>query len=129
MGYCVDMNKSTISITKENSVKIMSVLRNYIIESHPDWRWVSNKYLIECIEENDFEAMMDEIRYAVVLEKDLYVIDYMSGEKLGNDYEIFKLIAPFVNDGYIEMSGEDDCLWRWVFKDGKCEEVYPKVEW
>lgn len=55
---------------------------------------------------------------------------WFEGEKLGSDYELFCAIAPFVEDGsYIEMSGEDGCLWRWVFENGKCEEIYPTIIW
>jgi hypothetical protein len=39
-------------------------------------------------------------------------------------------IAPYVEENsYIEMVGEDGDRWRWVFKNGKCEEKYPEVIW
>ena len=41
------------------------------------------------------------------------------GEKLGNDFEMFQSIAPYVQDGsYIWMIGEDGSQWRWVFQSG-----------
>jgi len=41
-----------------------------------------------------------------------------------------QLIAPYMHRGsYIEMRGEDDAWWRWVFKGGKCHEVLPTVTW
>lgn len=129
MGYCTELSDSTISITKENAKNIMNNLKDYIEKVNPDWRWVSNKYLIDAIEEEEFESVMEEVRYAVYLVDDLYKIDYLAGEKLGDDFEIFKIIAPFVNDGYIEMIGEDGSKWRWVFENGECNEIYPSVEW
>ena len=72
---------------------------------------------------------MEEIRYAVCIEDEVYKIDYLSGEKIGNDFDVFRLIAPYINDGYIEILGEDGAKWRWIFKDGICSEIYPNVEW
>ena len=52
------------------------------------------------------------------------------GEKLGNDFEMFQWIAPYVQDGsYIWMIGEDGDQWRWVFRSGVCKEIEAKVEW
>jgi hypothetical protein len=51
-------------------------------------------------------------------------------EKLGDDHEILDAIAPAVeNASCIEMSGEEGDLWRWVFKDGRCQEIFPKIIW
>lgn len=52
------------------------------------------------------------------------------GDKLGDDFEMFRSIAPYVQDGsYIWMMGEDGSQWRWVFQSGVCREVNAKVEW
>lgn len=52
------------------------------------------------------------------------------GEKLGNDFEMFQSIAPYVQDGsYIWMIGEDGSQWRWVFQSGVCREITAKVKW
>lgn len=43
------------------------------------------------------------------------------GERLDDDYTFFEALAPFVEPGsFIEMSGEDGCVWRWHFHNGKC---------
>lgn len=45
------------------------------------------------------------------------------GEKLGDDEIMFRAIAPHVEDGsYIVMRGEDNEVWRWLFRGGKCLE-------
>ena len=60
---------------------------------------------------------------------DIVEIEY-DGCKLGNDFEMFQKIAPFVRNGsYLEMLGEDGTLWRWIFKRGKCKEILPKISW
>lgn len=54
-------------------------------------------------------------------------IEYI-GEKLGDDYNLFRKVAPFARDrSFIEMHGEDGKQWRWIFKDGECREVTDKV--
>ena len=129
MGYCIELEKSTISVTKENAIQMMDMLAGYIPNHKVDWRWVNEKYLTDLCKEHNFEEVTEELRYPMYEEDGIYKIDYFSGEKLGNDYEMFKLIAPYINDGYIEMSGEDAERWRWIFKDGKCEEKFPKIKW
>jgi len=51
-------------------------------------------------------------------------------EKIGQEDLLFDAIAPWVREGsYIEMSGEDDAMWRWVFRGGGCHEVTPTITW
>ena len=52
------------------------------------------------------------------------------GEKLWEHREMLEKIAQFVEDGsYIEMHGEDEAMWRWVFKNGLLYEVDAIVTW
>ncbi len=52
------------------------------------------------------------------------------GEKLTDQYEYLNVIVPFVKEGsYLEFEGEDFSHWRWVFRNGRLEEIYPKVIW
>lgn len=130
MGYCIELGKSTIRITKTNAEKIMEVIKNYINAYNPDWRWVNNAILVARAEEHDFEEFMYELRYSVYVEEDgRYAIDYLAGEKLGDDEDIFKLIAEFIDDGYIEILGEEGNRWRYTFTNGVFETKYPKIEW
>ena len=51
-------------------------------------------------------------------------------EKLGDDDRLFAAIAPHVTPGsFIEMRGEDDAHWRWVFNGTSCREVAAVVTW
>lgn len=130
MGYCVDLEESTVTISKENSIKLMEFLKSYIIDSNPDWRWVNNGYVVNYCVDNNFEELMYELGYAIYeTDEPGYSIEYRSSEKLGDDEEIFSLIAPYINDGYIELLGEDGDKWRYVFENGKCETKHPKIEW
>jgi hypothetical protein len=52
------------------------------------------------------------------------------GEGYSNDIEMFNILAPFVEEGsFIEMSGEDGSIWRWVFDGQTCQEKQPEVKW
>ena len=46
------------------------------------------------------------------------------------DLPVFKSIATYVKDGsFILMDGEEDESWKWVFQNGTCKEVTPKISW
>lgn len=50
------------------------------------------------------------------------------GEKLGDDEVLWAAIAPFVDAGsYIEMSGEEGEVWRWVFNGTGFETHYARL--
>ena len=52
------------------------------------------------------------------------------GHNLGDDFEIFQSIAPFVAEGsFLDMSGEDGERWKWVFKGGNCHELKARLVW
>lgn len=56
---------------------------------------------------------------------------YFEGEKYSDLMdEVLSEIAPFVEDGsYFELAGEDNAMWRWVLKNGRVYEIYPKIIW
>jgi hypothetical protein len=132
MGYCMDLQEKKFKIRKENAENVVNALKEFAknFKGTYDNRimWVDKSILINS---ESIEESFDEIRYPLTTDTNGdYIIDYFSGEKLGDDTQIFMAIAPFVEDGsYIEMSGEDGTLWRWVFKNGKCEEKYPEIKW
>jgi len=44
-----------------------------------------------------------------------------TSERMDDVDEAFGVLAPFVEDGsYLKCRGEDGCLWRWRFTNGKC---------
>lgn len=131
MGYCIEMTESTIAITKENSIKMMDMLSQYIEDNKPNWAWVDTNSLYKYCKSHNFNEVMSELRYETYFNdgNDVYEIDYFSGEKLGDEFNIFPILAPYISDGYIEMVGEDGDKWRWVFKDDKCNAKFPTVSW
>lgn len=127
MGYCVEISESTVSFNKKNIDKLMDKVKKGFKEGKIEGRWIHAKSVVNT---DDVEEFFDELRLAIYEEEDTYKIDYLSGEKLdGCELDLYKSMAEFTNDGYIEYLGEDGEKWRYVFKDGKCEEVYPKLTW
>lgn len=54
----------------------------------------------------------------------------ISGYLTGNEYAVFKSIAPFVKDmSYFKMNGEDGSAWLWRFSGGSCKLVEPSITW
>ena len=68
--------------------------------------------------------MLREWRWAPELNDDGDIIAlYFEGEKLGDDVLLWQAIAPAVADGsFLEMVGEDGCIWRWWFDGTACDE-------
>jgi len=130
MGYCISLQESTIVIKKENAEKVIETLRDLAKEKLGDGKRLMWINLYSLVDSESIEDTFDQLRYQLKTNDDGdYEIDYLSGEKLGDDYELFQAIAPYIEDGYIEVSGEDNCIWRWVFESGECKEVYPTVTW
>lgn len=47
-----------------------------------------------------------------------------------DDTSLFNSIAPYVQNGsFIQMIDEEGRQWRWVFNNGKCKQVQPKIVW
>jgi hypothetical protein len=83
-------------------------------------------------EMTEIDAILDACRWGEVHFASNGDIDDIrfQGEKLGDEKELFFFLAPFVEHGsYIEMVGEDDTRWRWVFWRGELREEYPRMVW
>jgi hypothetical protein len=129
MGYCVEVSEKTFNFNPEKAKQIKEKVKKYFEEDKIQGRWISKG---EVLDAENIVELFDALRFEIFLDEDdnLYKIDYMSGEKLdGCELDMFQCMAEFINDSYIEYLGEDGEKWRYVFKDGECNEVYPKVIW
>lgn len=126
MGYCIEVMENNFKFKKENEVNILNAIREYA-KTKDRISWVDKNLLLTS---NSVEEVFDEIRYPLILnDEGYYEIDYFSGEKLGDDDEIFKSIAKYIEDSYIEYLGEDGTQWRYIFKNGIFEEKTAKIIW
>jgi hypothetical protein len=127
MGYCIELTDNNFKIKKENLDDAFKALKEFM-KTKKKVMWVEPSIIIKT--KDVFEAF-EEIGYPLATDKNGdYILDYFCGEKLGDDLEILKSIAPYVEkDTYIEFVGEDGDKFRFVFDGNKCEDKYPTVKW
>jgi len=78
-------------------------------------------------------ALIEDTGY-IVNKDDEGNIDYMDYDSwdMRNGEELYQALAPFMRDGsFLELIGDANDIWRWVFYGGKCHmidaiELWPK---
>jgi len=136
MGYCITQRDSKFRIPAARKAEALAVMKAMdpstegrgSWDGQRQWSWVDQKNVNKA---QSLEEAMTEWRYAPETDAEGNITGVnFDGEKIGQEDVLFKLIAPFVEDGsFIEMEGEDGCMWRWVFKGGLVKEVTPSIEW
>lgn len=120
MGYCMDQGITKFRIKRENANDAFEAIKK-IVATHK-LPWINSTSVFDA---KTFDEAMLKCRWDVYWDSNEKYIDDICflGEKLGDDFLIFKAIAPYVEDGsYIQMSGEDGYVWRWLFKNGDVTE-------
>lgn len=113
MGYDIWQRGSSFCIRKENFPGLVKVA----IQRFPDL-FDEMSSVREIFKEFDFEVDKDE-------EGNLSDIVF-TGEKAGNEDELFETIAPFVEAGSsISFYGEDNSIWRYCFDGKQCRYETP----
>ena len=124
MGYCMYSEESTFEIKEENLDPAFKHCKKMLVKENVKYAWVDNQTLRDS--KNLFE-FLEECRWCYDLEDK--TIGFI-GEKYGNEEILFNTLAPFVEDNsYIKMVGEDGGLWKWIFKNGECKKIEPKIIW
>ena len=129
MGYCINQRDTNFSIKKENIAKAFEACKTFADKiDGENYAWVSNSVLKEAKNLSEF---MNEWWWEPSFDADGDIDNIeFTGEKLGDDETLFRILAPFVKpNSYIEVGGEDGSFWRWVFKGRKVKEVTPKIDW
>ncbi len=132
MGYLIYQVETEFFIPKNFKFEAFISIKNLVKNS------VENKNEISFVE-------MSEIECAETLEEVLAALRWIpennesgdiievnfTGEKLGDDYQIFESIAGSVeNESFITLIGDDGetmKLWRWLFLDGNITEKQGKL--
>ena len=125
MGYEISLMDQSFYIAKENINGALCAINKTAEEFKEKY-----SYNIE-IHSHIYEAF-NYHSYHVAEDNDGNIIDInYESYKLRDEFEfLFKPVALFVKDGsYIQMLGEDGQMFRWVFNNGVCEEIYPKIVW
>ena len=127
MGYYIYFRDCDFTIKKENKQKALEALKE-LFAKRPTLSWVSQS---DIKDKEAIEDALSECRWETECDEsgDIVWIRF-SGEKSGDDGVIFDSIAPFVEkNSYIEMRGEENEIWRWIFDGEHCKEIYPTTTW
>jgi len=128
MGYYMQITESNFTIKKGNFDEVIKVVKN-LVKKRGLLKWVNVE---EVLNAKDIFEVISKCGWTVGVTTGNGDIDYIDfdGEKLGDDLILFEAIAPFVEkDSYIQMTGEDNCMWRWVFDGNACTESYADIVW
>lgn len=125
--YCMDQIDSKFFIAAADKKRCLKDALRKLAHRKKRW-WTKGP-----IQADTLQDLFAEFRWDVYTDDDgnINTIDFV-GEKsgYGEDLEFLQSVAPFVREGsFIEMSGEDGQLWRWVFDGKTCIEKYPEINW
>ena len=128
MGCYMQITESNFTVKKGNFDEVVKVVKS-LVKDEGSLDWVN---LEEVLDAKDIFEVMAKCRWTVGASTEKGDVDYIDfdGEKLGDDLILFETIAPFVEkDSYIQMTGEDNSMWRWVFDGNACTESYADIVW
>lgn len=142
MGYRITLENSAFGIKAENVAaahQAVIALMDEVAEKGTAHTFSSSTTLVYYAwvdtltvqESESFEAAMEEWRWPISYDRAGNVTKIkFSGENAGDDFHLFKALAPFVKAGsFIEILGEDGDRWRWVFDGKTCRQIDPEVVW
>ena len=115
MGIYISLREETFKMDANKKDKALAAIKK-LCKKNKDYSWVENDKVLDA---KTFEEAMQEWRYPVSVDEkgNVCQIEFI-GEKLGDEEELFKAIAPFVKRGsYLVMEIEQD-FYKWAF-DGK----------
>lgn len=122
MGYYIEQRDGSIVLPSKNVSAAIKALKKWMRDEQEYYDLARFQSLEDIAFEYYLMATFDE-------DKNEYYIDN-EGEKLWCQREFLEVIAEFCNEGsYIELSGEDGCLWRWVIRGGRLLEISPTISW
>lgn len=139
MGYCVDMSIDGVIISKKNVDRALRAINNLFMPGNlkraggaswtngvetKHYSWVRTP--IDPF--TDIIKALAEWRYQAALSgSGDVIVEYFTGEKLGDDDILWTALGPFVNPGgQIFCSGEDGAAWKWTF-NGSFNEISARL--
>ena len=131
MGYCANMTDCEFQIKHKNFKAVIDAVKKLAKEVEYPLAWVTPENIFKA---RHIEDIFNEFGWKVEFDSEDEETDiigiYFTAEKIGDEDELFDAIAPYVEkDSYIQMSGEDGAMWRWVFDGKECHNQQPKIEW
>jgi hypothetical protein len=132
MGYCITLTDNRLLITHAKQASALEAVKQLMTRTDlmtggsnrgDRWfAWVNDNSIMEATELG--EALLDW-RYEPEYDdegRDIVRVELL-GEKIGDEVHLWRVIAPYVEDGsFLDYIGEDDERWRWEFVGGKLYE-------
>ena len=125
MGYCMEQREANFKLKPGKEAAALQAIKE---QASADSPWVTTD---EILNATNFKNAMEAWRWRIEYNDKGEISDLQfEGEKLGDDVRLWDAIAPYVKAGsYIEMSGDEGCLWRWFFDGKKMIEQYARITW
>jgi len=95
--------------------------------SNRSYAWVDSNRLSDACSKKDLKQVFQCWGFFIdpTNKENEYIIDF--DNKLGDEEQFIKKIAPFVKRGEINWTGEDGEMWRNDFKEGQMRTQYAKI--
>lgn len=121
MSYTMEQRNTEFFMDQAN----LEAARKALRQAMEGFKWFNPKKahsLDDAVAQCDWALEFDDNDNVIGIE--------MLTEYQGEEKRIFDAIAPYVKAGsYIQMSGEDGSIWRWVFDGTSCREQKPVITW
>lgn len=119
MGYHVWCKFANITIKTENQLEAFYAIKKFV-SGQNHWG-----YKEEVLRRESLAEFLRDLGWVPEEDQDGNIVSLeFTKEKYSDEYNLFKSIAPYIEDGgIIEMWGDDDFIWQWQFYGGEIEEV------
>ena len=128
MSYYMRQVNGHFIMKKEKKVQALNELKDMITKGNTE---IQDYFTQDIMTSKSLEEVLLADGWECETDIDGNIIDlWFKEEKINNEYEIFNLLAPYVEEEcFIEMIGEDDSRWRWVFNGEICMEKNATIVW
>lgn len=127
MSYYMRQVNGYFIIKKEKKVQALKDLKEMVKSGNTE---IQNYFTRDIMTSNSLEELLED-GWECEIDTEGNIVDIcFVGKKLNDEDTIFSLLAPYVEtDCFIEMIGEDDSRWRWLFDGTKCIEQIATIVW
>lgn len=122
MSYTINQSDSAFFILEENMTSALSALKKLCEERNWCGGLKKVRHLENALDQFGWSLEFDDDGNVSSIE---FLRDYEDCEQ-----ELFSTLAPFIRaESFIEMIGEDNKIWRWVFDGTTCQCRKPTIVW
>lgn len=135
MGYCYSVMDSSFRIQSHHYTDMMDHLikwHNKMKATNCQLKWMDHDNALTLLEQGDLIEYFGLWLYDAKI--DITTGDICDlvwgGEKIGDEYNMFEQIAPWVDDeSYLNCQGEDGEMWRWYWRQGNLYQIEAEIHY